>query len=359
MPGGEESARHVPAQNAAGRFEVTDPDDRRWISFAASHREGGPFHHPAWSRTLAEAYGYGSMILAMSGSGGGLVAGLPLMDVRSRLTGHRYVSLPFTDYCPPLAADRASLEALARHVADWRRESGGSPLEIHAALPANGAARLWTAAFLHTLRLDADSQKLFDSFQGSQVPRAIRKAERSGVEVHLGRSRDELDAYYRLHCQTRHRQGVPVQPKHFFRGLWEKELSQDLGFTALAYHGRRPIAGAVFLAWNGRLIYKYGASDRASWGLRPNNLVMWKAMEWGSANGCGVLDLGKTDPEDQGLREFKRRWGATEHPLTYATLTDGPVRPSGGLARRLAPLIRRAPPAVGRLVGEMLYRHVA
>jgi MAF protein len=343
---------------SGGRASVCDLDDPRWTSFVAEHPEAGPFHHGAWPAALAAAYGFRPLLLALTDGRGRLRAGMPLMEVRSRLTGHRFVCLPFTDYCPPLAESAEALSDLVREVVAWSQASGSTPVEVHAELPAGAGVHPGARALRHTLALDPDGERLFRSFRAS-IPRAIRKAERSGVEVRLGRSRAELDVYYRLHCETRHRQGVPVQPRRFFGQLWEQLLSRDLGFTALAYHGGRPIAGAVFLAWKGTLVYKYGASDQAHWALRPNNLVMWKAMEWGSAHGCRLLDFGRTDLEDQGLRDFKSRWGATELPLVYTTVAQRPPRAAGGMARALAPVIRRAPMAVGRLIGEALYHHVA
>jgi CelD/BcsL family acetyltransferase involved in cellulose biosynthesis len=132
------------------------------------------------------------------------------------------------------------------------------------------------------------------------------------------------------------------------------------GFVALAEHDGAPIAGAVFLGWNGCLIYKYGASDPGSWELRPNNLLFWKAMEWGCEQGYQVLDFGKTDLENQGLRDFKSRWGATEVPLAYASVSDSAPQPRNGRAMGLlSRVITSTPPITARLVGELLYGHFA
>jgi hypothetical protein len=49
------------------------------------------------------------------------------------------------------------------------------------------------------------------------------------------------------------------------------------------------------MAWNGSLIYKYSASDPAYWRLRPNNLLLWRAIQWACENGYHTFDMGRTD----------------------------------------------------------------
>jgi lipid II:glycine glycyltransferase (peptidoglycan interpeptide bridge formation enzyme) len=201
---------------------------------------------------------------------------------------------------------------------------------------------------------------MLERLKGSQVLRAIRKAERAGLQVSLGRSPARLEVFYALHLQTRRRLGVPVQPKRFLDILWKRVLEPGLGFVVLAFAGKQPIAGALFLSWNRNLVYKFGASDPRYWEVRPNNLVMWTAIDWACQHGYRLLDLGRTDLGNQGLRDFKSRWGAVEVPLVYSYLAARPPRslPSAA-SRALSGLIQSSPPIVCRLIGELLYGRVA
>jgi len=94
-------------------------------------------------------------------------------------------------------------------------------------------------------------------------------------------------------------------------------LSQNLGFVAVASHDGKKIAASVFFQLGGRAIYKYGASDFAWQQLRPNQLVMWTAMQWLARNGATRLHLGKTSLTNEGLRRFKLNLGATEEKIEY------------------------------------------
>lgn len=338
---------------------VCEGSDQRWLAFVQSHPEATTFHHPAWLSLLAETYGYRPLVLTLRDAGGEVVAGMPLLEVGSRLTGRRFVSLPFTDYCPPLARDAASLAGFSARFGDWLRSAGDPRVEIRGAMPAVPGMAAAVVAVRHILTLEPDSERIRQRFKRERS-RGIRKALREGVEVRLLRSPDGLAAFYRLHCLTRRKLGVPVQPRRFFDGLGRTIIQNGFGFLLLAYKSEQPIAGAIVLSWNGELILKYSASDPAQLGLRPNNLVFWTGIEWGCQNGCRLLDFGRTDFDDRGLRDFKSGWASTEVPLEYSYVGEKPPTRQAGLARRtVSKIIRISPPIVARGLGELFYRHFA
>jgi CelD/BcsL family acetyltransferase involved in cellulose biosynthesis len=123
----------------------------------------------------------------------------------------------------------------------------------------------------------------------------------------------------------------------------------------------RAVAAALFLAGNGTVIYKFGASDEAAWSLRPNHLLFWHAIRAACEDGYGTFDFGRTDAGHDSLATFKRSWGAEEEPLAYSILGRAPPAEAGhGTAERVLGLvIRHTPPLVCRAAGELLYRFVA
>ena len=330
---------------------VLAPDDERWVERVASDPAALPFHHPAWMSLLAEVYGYRPFVLGATGGDGGLAGGLPAMEVRNPLGRRRWIALPFTDHCPPLGDMPAEL------LDDARRRAGIARFELHAELPGAPATG---AAVRHVLSLQPDADAVLRTFHRSQVQRNIRKAERSGVTVRRASCAADLtDVFYRLHLETRRRLGVPVQPKRFFARLWERMIVPGLGFVLIAEAGGAPVASAVFLEHGETVIYKYGASDAGSWGLRPNHAIFWSAIQASCAAGRRAFDFGRTDLADESLRAFKAHWGTAEVPLPYSTLADRPVAAAAPSGRALAPLIRKSPPWACRAIGELLYKHAA
>jgi hypothetical protein len=82
-----------------------------------------------------------------------------------------------------------------------------------------------------------------------------------------------------------------------------------------------------------------------------------EAIRWGCEHGYRTLDLGRTHWGQDGLRSFKLSWGAEERELRYRHLGRAVTR-EARVGSALGAVIRRSPPLAGRLIGEVLYRHV-
>jgi CelD/BcsL family acetyltransferase involved in cellulose biosynthesis len=331
-------------------------DDPRWTEFTRTHGEATIFHSPSWARVLSETYSYRAFGLGLLSSEC-LVGLVPLLEVDGVLRTRRWVSLPFTDTCPPLLAPEVDDEAVVSLVDRARREAVVSAVDVHA--PIDGALHE-EVGVEHVLALGDDPAVLERGFASSHR-RNLKQADRNGVSVRMaGLAEDLTRTYYALHVATRRRQGVPTQPRSFFRRLWELVLEPGNGFLLLADHEGIVVAGAVFLAGSRTLIYKYGASAPAQWQLRPNNPIFRAAIEWACANGCTRLDLGRTDAPNEGLRRFKSGFGAEERPLVYSRIgaASASRRPSesGGM---LSFAIRKSPEFVCRAIGTALYRYAA
>lgn len=337
-------------------MQIVDPlQDPRWAALRTGTASGTIFDHPAWLRLLRAQYGYeiGAWCL---GDDNRLTSGLAVARIRSRLTGTRLVSVPFSDVTPPLVGPGGDLEALGAAVARERARTG-LDLEVRGALPAPGAFII-ERFVQHRLALGPDVEAVRRGFSKSQVRRGIAKAVREGVTVERRTDVDALRRFYALHTQTRRQQGVPTQPKRFILRFADL-FAAGLGFVLLARHQGRDVAAAVFLAAGGTLTYKYGASDRAALGVRPNNLLFMEAIEWGCGNGARLLDFGRTDFANDGLRAFKSAWGAEETLVHYTYFADRAPDPKPGpTGRVLAAAIRRGPVGFGRVVGEAMYGHM-
>jgi CelD/BcsL family acetyltransferase involved in cellulose biosynthesis len=332
--------------------------DPTWSAFVRSCPTATPFHHPAWSGLLADAYGYRAFALAVRDASGEIVGGMPALDVQRPFGDRRYVSLPFTDYCPLLSASGAAA-AVTQSLVSATATLALDALEVRGALPAGERVHTSAHAVRHTLELADDPEAVARGISRHHR-RNIRRAEQSNLSVRFGTSTRDMRAFYRLHVMTRQRQGVPVQPWHFFESLARMLQREHLGFVVVADHAGSPVAAAVFITWHGVMIYKYGASDPAFWEYRPNNLVFWQAIRWGGEHGVRVLDWGRTDFANAGLREFKSGWGAREELLSYSVIADQPPLPATGrIGQAMAPVIRRSPTWVCRALGEVLYRYAA
>jgi CelD/BcsL family acetyltransferase involved in cellulose biosynthesis len=341
----------------ADAAEVLNLDDPRWRAFVDGHPQATPFHHPAWARLVADCYRFPSFALVTFGPDGRVSGGVPVVEVRQPLGPRRWVSLPFSDACAPLLGDGMAPGDLRAALARATARSGVVSLELRGAL--NGAAPVGEAALAHTLPLEPGAEELMRRFH-ARVRRSIRQAERAHLEVRVATSpSDLLDTFFALHVRTRQRLGVPVQPRRFFRLIWERMIITGLGSVLVAESAGKPVGALVLLHWGSTTVYKFGASDAAMWHLRPNHLLMWHAIRAASEGGYATFDFGRTDSESEGLRDFKRSWGTEEHVLRYSAIGQPSTAGDGRARRALAGIIRHSPAWVARLTGELLYRFVA
>ena len=347
---------HVPGRPAA---QILALNDERWLTFVQSAEGALPSHHPRWASILSECYGYPTFVLALTDAGNNVAAGIPLAEVKIPLLGRKWVSLPFTDYVPPLLGSSRLGPLLMAELESFRRSGRVDRIEIRARV--DGAAPALDRGFRHVLPLDADLDSIFRSFHPSQVQRGIRKAEREGTVVRPGKRIEDLtEVYFSIHAETRRRLGIPVQPRRFFELLWQRVIDPGFGRLFLAEVGSRPIAGVVVLFGGKTAVYKYSASASDVSIYRPTHLILWHAIRDAWENGHTQFDFGRTDFDSAGLRSFKLTWGTREEILTYSVIgqhaaSRGPTGPP----RLMRTAIRRSPVAVARILGQLLYKYSA
>jgi lipid II:glycine glycyltransferase (peptidoglycan interpeptide bridge formation enzyme) len=170
-----------------------------------------------------------------------------------------------------------------------------------------------------------------------------------------------VKAFCRLNAITRRDHGLPPQPRRFFQNVYDHILSREMGFIVLASCRRAAIAANLYFHFGDQLIYKYGASDRAFQHLRANNLVMWEAIQWGCEHGCTSLCFGRTEPDNEGLRQFKAGWGARERLIKYyrydlqkSAFIKAPMM----INPLYKKIFSKLPIPALNMLGSILYRHM-
>jgi hypothetical protein len=366
-PRGEAIAGWVtssPRQETPGgrpQLEVVDPTiGGDWDNRVQTHSEATFFHGAAWANVLRDAYRHVPFYI-LSAEGRRVMGLLPLMEVRSLLTGRRGVALPFADECPPLESDQASRVALFEKALEMGRQRGWKYVECRGSHGFKESDAPSVSYYAHTLDLALGEQGLFAGMDGA-ARRAVRKAEHEGLRFEIARNLDGMRIFYRLHCGTRRKHGLPPQPFGFFRAILTRILEKDAGFIGLVYQGMEPLAALVFFYFGERAIYKFGASNEKYLNLRANNLAMWQGICWLANRGFRELHFGRTSLCNEGLRRYKLGWGAVERRLDYwcydlrKNAFVAEQDRAGGWHNRV---FRALPLPVSRWMGAALYPHLS
>jgi hypothetical protein len=341
-------------------LEILDPIGYpEWDDLLLSSPGYSFFHTSFWARVLCDSYDYRPHYLTRIHDNK-LDVLVPVMEVRSFLTGRRGVSLPFTDYCEPIISDHGNRQDMLAFLKAHGEREKWKYLELRGGADLLGKVPFSSFYYRHILQLSTDVDTIYAHLKSS-TKRNIRKAVREDVVVTRSNTLEAVITYYKLHCLTRKKHGFPPQPFLFFQRIFDHIISRDHGQVALADYQGKTIAGAVYLHFGNEAIYKFGASDCRFLHLRPNDLLMWETIQWYCRNGYTRFCFGRTDPDNEGLRQFKNGWGAEEKVIRYFKYDVNrkefkTEKPSNAAISTM--IFRRMPIFFSRLVGRALYRHV-
>jgi hypothetical protein len=330
-----------------------------WDDLLLSHQGHSFFHSSSWAKVLSEAYGYRPFFFTVFHNEQ-LLGLIPVMEVKSILTGRRGVSLPFSDYCQPIIDEPNHFRDILDVIIAYGKKRRWKYIELRGGREFLDNAPPKCSFCSHMLNMANDADKVFGGFRDS-TKRNIKKAIKENVKVHISQSLDSVKEFYRLNCITRRRHGLPPQPFNFFKKIYDHVISKKNGFVVLTSFEKRHVASAVYFHFGRRAIYKYSASDENYQDKRPNNLVMWEAIKWYAENEFESLSFGRTQPENEGLKQFKRGWGANEDVMEYYKydLTKGKFVTDQAKARRIYhECFHGMPFPLLRMIGTLIYKHI-
>ncbi len=351
----------VTAQsNATSVYEINPLSDPRWEIFTERQAKASVFHSASWLRALHVAYGYEPVVVTTCPAHTVLDNGLVFCRIQSWLTGWRFVSLPFSDHCEPLAGDPSELDRLLLYMRRYVDSRQWKYIEIrpivHQPGSETGLRQVRTYRF-HRLDLARSKQELFRNFHKDCVQRKIRRAERENLQYEDGTSEALLGKFYELLAMTRRRQYLPPQPISWFRALIAA-FGDRLKIRVVS-KGDLPIASIVTIAHKKSMVYKYGCSDARFHKFGGMALLLWHTIEEAKDNGLEEFEMGRSDSENLGLIRFKEHWGALGTSLSYWMYALRCVHtPYSWKRTTVRQVVRFAPDPVLRAVGKLLYGHI-
>ncbi len=317
------------------------------------------FHSSHWAKVLHESYNYNPLYFSLI-DGKRFSCLIPLMEIKSLLTGQRGVSLPFTDYCRPVSDESCNFHDAFNGLVQYGKKAGWKYIETRDGGDFFRELPVSSFYYGHTLNLLQDEKKISSGFKSS-TKRNIKRAVREGVEVRVYNTLDSVKEFYRLNCITRKMHGLPPQPYFFFRKIFDHIISKNHGIIVLASHKERTVAGAVYFHFGNKSEYKYGASDKRYQHLRPNNLVMWTAIQWYCRRGYESLGFGRTDHDHKGLMQFKNGWGAEERIIKYYRFDlrkSAFINGNSHMSELHNKVFNKMPVPMLKIIGSVLYRHI-
>lgn len=274
-------------------------------SIADTHPDATLYHQRCWLNLIAETFDYQPYHIQIADQ-----AFLPLFRVPG-FGASRLVSSPFRDRGGLLAVtEGAARSALTQAIAMARDLGITLTIKQAGPLPLATEIGLHEESFWVTTRTDLTigTQTLWDQL-ANNAKGPVRQARKAGVTVESCGSTEDMRIFAGLFDDSRHELGIPTFPHRFFRLIGERLVPAGLAHLLLARVDDRAIAGLLLLVHNGVAIDGYAASrpaDRRR--FRPNDLLLWHAIEHAASQGCHTFDFGADSPLQAGLLAFKRKW---------------------------------------------------
>ena len=322
------------------------------------------FHAVGWLNALRHTYGYEPIAVTTSSPSGELKNGLVFCRIDSWLTGHRLVSLPFSDHCEPLCDSQDELGFLIRYLQTTLERQNLRYLEVRPVdgrfgqTSASNCFRPSASYYLHVLDLRPDLDEVFRSLDKDSVQRRIGRATRAGLTERCGRSDHLLKEFYTLFVITRCRHRLPPMPYKWFQNLihFHREALE----IRLAYQGHTPIAAILTLQCNDGVYYKYGCSDSRFKRFGAIPWLLWRAIAAAKLNGASKFDMGRTEEDNPGLLVFKNHWVSQPRRMVYWRFPDATslVSINGWKLTMAKHVFSSMPDRLRTIAGKLIYRHI-
>lgn len=144
-----------------------------------------------------------------------------------------------------------------------------------------------------TIAMDLVSPEIIWENIISKNRNMIRKAEKSGVEIHHSSDPKLFSVFKEIYDGTM--RGDNAEEYYFFEDKFYESIANDLvGNYEIFYatHEDRIISIAIMIFANNRMHYHLSGSLREFRPLAPSNLLLYKAALWGHEQGYKTFHLG-------------------------------------------------------------------
>lgn len=144
-----------------------------------------------------------------------------------------------------------------------------------------------------TISLDLKDEETIWSNIISKNRNVIRKAEKSGVEIHHGKGLDLLSKFKDIYDETMRSDNA--NEYYFFKEDFYKSIDEDLNDNYEVFYatlGEEIISMAIIIFDNAQLHYHLSGSRREYRSYAPSNLLLYRVALWGMEKGYRTFHLG-------------------------------------------------------------------
>ena len=330
-------------------LKVFESPDKEWDEFASRYTDL-IFYQSVWSEVLRKGLG-GQPLYFYLKERGEIVAGLPGVLLNFKILKILYASIPYGNFIGERSHFLIFMELLEK---EFQRR-GIDQVRI-AESPFSEAYQLhsFRSITAKCTLLDlrgVGREGIWESYK-KYIRRDIRKAQRSGVTIRVGASKEDIGTFYRLYLASMKRNRAAAKyPLQWFDAVYKEMVGRHLGVFLFAELNRVAIAGVVLIHSPISTHYFHNGSKYEFLKFCPNELLIHSALEGAIEKGNSFFDFMGSDPNDLSLIRFKEKWGSQSmdlhtyvkdyHPFRCKIWEWGKRLGSSQIGNRLVGMVRK------------------
>jgi FemAB-related protein (PEP-CTERM system-associated) len=299
-------------------IELQDKDREVWDEFVEAAEHSSVFHLSGWKKVMEETYGLRTHFLCAK-EGDCVVGVLPLLQVRSRLSGYFFTSLP-GGIC---ALDESAAQALLDHTVKMVKNGKARYLILR------DSYRKWDLPELVTsedhctfmIKISCDANQMWKRID-RRVRQHTRHAIESDLQVVIGP--DYLEKFYGTYSLFMREMGTPTLGPQFFQNIW-KEFPRNFA-NIMVFRGQQVLGGIIAAFFKDTIYNIWWGMLPEFYKLRSCHILYWELLKHGCENGYQWMDLGRSEV-NSGTYTFKTRWPVESRPLFMQFFLNGINRP--------------------------------
>lgn len=297
----------------------SEKDKKEYTNFLLNNQMSNIFHTIEWKEIIESYYNFKPYYFISRDNNANIQAILPLFYLKN-MCGKRLDSIPLSIYGGALGDDEY-VKPLIKKILDLNRELKCNYLIIrqhamrYSNLFENAGMKKIVNRWIQVVELKKPD-KLWKEIDKSNR-NSIRKAIKNNVQVERVVDEEDLCKFHELQLLTNKRVGGVTPSLDYFKTIWKKLHSAGHVEIFYAKYKRNVIASSLVFPYNNRIIYGYANSETKHLNLRPNNLLLWRIIEWGYNKGHTAIDLGATSYEWNGVFFFKSSFNTLNIPYAH------------------------------------------
>lgn len=272
-----------------------------WDEFVLASKHSTIYHLSGWIDVMRDSFGLTPRYL-IAKEGDRICGGLPLLHIKSKLSGHYFTSVP-GGIC---SEDENAAYSLLEYAKSLVKEADAQYLILR-----DGHIK-WNLPDLITDEQHCTfTVKLYDCPEDMwrnidrRVRQHVAKAVKEELNVMIGN--ELLNEFYSSYSRVMHDMGTPSFSYAFFQNVF-KQFPNN--FTTIMIHNHKVVHGGIIAACFKDTIYMmWWGLPREYYKTRSGHILNWETLKFGCLNGFDYVDLGRSK-KNSGTFVFKGRWPA-------------------------------------------------